>query len=120
MRSIRSDFAPQSFDDGLLRFEVGPEHETCLVRIVGGDLDLCSVTLLENELHRLLSSDVESVVLDLTELQFIDSTGLQCLVRAAERSRRNGDRLRVIAPAGGHVDGILRLTGVREVLPLIP
>jgi anti-anti-sigma factor len=73
----------------------------------------------EKELQRLLSGDAASVILDITQLRFIDSTGLQCLVRATERSRRDGGRLRVIAPAQGEVDRILRLTGVRAVLPLI-
>jgi anti-sigma B factor antagonist len=109
--------APRSIVERELRIEIGPEAETCLIR-VAGELDLGTVPVLERELHRLLSHDLRRVILDLEDLEFIDSTGLGCLLAAANHSRVNGDRLRIIG-ASGYVDRILRLTGIREVLPLI-
>jgi anti-sigma B factor antagonist len=102
---------------GPLTIEVGPQLETCLVR-VEGELDLAGVPMLERELEELLSSDLQSVILDLEELEFIDSLGLRCLLEAARGSRANGDRLRMLRPTG-QVARILKLTGVGEVLPLI-
>lgn len=115
---VQRDLGPREFVRARSRIEVGPEGETCLLR-VGGELDLDAVAMLERELHRLLSADIQSVILDLSELQFIDSTGLHCLLRAAERSRRDGDRLRIITPESPDVDRLLRLIGIRDVLPII-
>jgi anti-anti-sigma factor len=82
---------------------------------VSGELDLSTVPAFESEIQRLISVELKSVVLDLADLEFIDSVGLHALVRVA---RANGDRLRMIAP-GGHVDEILRVSGIRGFLPLI-
>ena len=109
--------APRSIVEGALRIEIGPEAETCLVR-VAGELDLANVPALERELHRILTHDLQRVILDLEDLEFIDSTGLACLVKATRHSRADGDRLRIIG-ATGQVDRVLRLTGVRDVLPVI-
>jgi anti-sigma B factor antagonist len=103
--------------DGSLTIEVGPEAETCLVR-VAGELDIAAASALEDELNRLLSSDLKGVILDLGDLRFIDSTGLQCLLLVTRRSRADGDRLRMRGTKG-EVDSILRFTGIREVLPMI-
>jgi anti-sigma B factor antagonist len=108
---------PRSIVERDLRIEIGPELETCLIRIAG-ELDLATAPVLERELHRLLSGGLVRVILDLEELEFIDSTGLSVLVGAANHSRADGDRLRIIG-ATGEVDRMLRLTGIRDVLPPI-
>ena len=51
-------------------------------------------------------------------MQFIDSLGLACLIKATRRSREDGDRLRMIKPRG-HVADVLHTTGIDDVLPLI-
>jgi anti-sigma B factor antagonist len=103
--------------EGGLTIEVGPEVETCLVH-VAGELDLATASALESELHRLLSSDLTRVVLDLGDLLFIDSTGLQCLLQATRHSRADGDRLRMLGP-NAEIDRVLRFSGMREILPII-
>ncbi len=107
----------RSIVDGGLRIEIGPEAETCLIRVVG-ELDLGTVPALERELHRILSHDLQRVIVDLEDLEFIDSTGLLCLVKATRHSRADGDRLRFIG-ATGQVDRVLKLTGVADLLPVI-
>ena len=109
--------APRSIAERELRIEIAPEGETCLIR-VAGELDLGTVPALERELHRILSHDLSRVILDLEGLEFIDSIGIVCLVKAARRSSADGDRLRVIG-GKGQVERVLRLTGVRDLLPVI-
>ena len=110
------ELAPRLVAQGPLTIEVGSGREPCVVS-VRGELELNSAGALERELHRLLSS-VPLVVLDLGGLEFIDSTGLQCLVRVARHSKADGDRLRMLA-ATHEVDRMLRVTGIREALPMI-
>jgi anti-sigma B factor antagonist len=83
-----------------------------------GELDLSNVAVLESELGRLLASDLQTVVVDLADLEFIDSIGLGCLLTATRRSRADGDRLRMLG-ATGDVDRVLKLTGLDQTLPLI-
>jgi len=109
--------SPRSVTEGLLSIDVGPQYETCLIRL-GGELDGSSADALFTELNRLLATDAQTILLDLEGLDFIDSVGLQCLVRAARRSRDRGDQLRIVG-ARGQVQELLSLTGLNTALPLI-
>lgn len=90
---------------------------TCSVAL-SGELDLESAPAMLGELNRLLALDYEIVVVDLRSLEFIDSTGLRCLLQAARRSRATRDQLRIVEPRGA-VERVLQLTQVDRALPLI-
>ena len=83
-----------------------------------GELDLATVPLLERAFDAALrDDDAEVIVVDLTELGFMDSTGIHLLIRM-HGVCADSDRLRVIngSPA---VERLLDLTGVRAQLPVI-
>jgi anti-sigma B factor antagonist len=76
-----------------------------------GELDLGTTGRLEAAL-------VEAgrpVVLDLSRLSFMDSTGVRVLLEAAERA---GDGLRIVPPAGGDARVTIEETGIGALLPL--
>ena len=54
-------------------------------------------------------------MLDLTELEFIDSTGLAVIVRADTRAKNDGHVLRVLRP-NGEVARVFELCELDEVL----
>ena len=81
-----------------------------------GELDVSSSAALEDELQRVNSATV--VVLDLTQLEFIDSTGLGVLVKTHQRMRDDGDQLAVIEGTG-QVKRLLELTGLDQQLRLV-
>jgi anti-sigma B factor antagonist len=81
-----------------------------------GELDLGTAGELQLELERAEASDARSIVLDLSGLTFMDSTGVQLLLRAHARSRADANRLRLLrGPAVVH--RVLELTGVATLLP---
>lgn len=83
-----------------------------------GELDLATAPLLESAFDAVLNDDAaELIVVDLTELSFIDSTGVHLLIRM-HRACAELDRLRVINGSRA-VQRILDLTGVRARLPII-
>lgn len=61
-----------------------------------GELDLASAPMLERRLQMAESTDSVRLVIDLSGLQFIDSTGLHTLVRAEQRWRANGRQLSLL------------------------
>ncbi len=69
--------------------------------------------------QRLLDSSAghRCLVLDLTAVDRIDSTGLGVLVGALKRLRAGGGQLRLAAPHGD-VARLLHATGLDKVLPL--
>jgi anti-sigma B factor antagonist len=83
-----------------------------------GELDIATVPILERAFEGAFEDgEVRMIVVDLTELAFMDSTGLHALLRLAEACRA-ADRLRVVG--GSHVvERLFDLSGVRDQLPII-
>jgi anti-sigma B factor antagonist len=85
---------------------------------VAGELDLASSPKLEQQLDEVWASDAELLVIDLRELEFMDSTGLSIIVGAQQRL---GDSERKLSVVKGppQVQRLLDLTGVSERLQLV-
>ena len=71
------------------------EHEDSLALRAIGELDISSAPALEDSLLHAFESAAPSVTLDLTEVSFIDTTGLRVVAWAHENSRAEGDRVRM-------------------------
>src|SRR5918998_6325921 len=56
------------------------------VLALSGELDLAGADLLDSELHRAECSDASEIVIDLRDLEFIDSTGIRLVYLADMRS----------------------------------
>ena len=84
---------------------------------VSGELDLASSPALQEELDR-VSADSELLIIDLRELDFMDSTGLSVLVRAHQRAEEQGRRLAMVK-GPQQVQRLLSLTGVADRLTLV-
>jgi anti-anti-sigma factor len=83
---------------------------------LAGELDLATADEVEQELLRVEASDAASIVLDLSGLTFMDSTGVRLLVSADARSRADERRLSLRrGPAS--VQRVMELSGVDELLP---
>jgi anti-sigma B factor antagonist len=83
-----------------------------------GELDLDGAPELERELRLAESREPQTLLVDLSGLDFIDSSGIAVLVHATERSRQNGNSLTLLrgSPA---VDRIVELTGLGDHLPIV-
>ena len=82
---------------------------------VSGEVDLSTAPALDSYLQFVLDQGEHHVVIDLTGVEFIDSSGLEGLVPAAERAQAAGG---CVTLRGGRrvVDLILELTGLDLVL----
>jgi anti-sigma B factor antagonist len=80
-----------------------------------GELDIATVDALR---QRLIAAVVRpgDTVLDLSDVTFIDSTGLGAVIVADRLARERGGRLAVIAPRGTAASTLFTLTGVRRRL----
>jgi stage II sporulation protein AA (anti-sigma F factor antagonist) len=78
-----------------------------------GELDLSTVSLLEERLIQALSAD--DTVLDLSRVSFIDSTGIALLLSVSATSREHGWHLELRDPSPS-VERLIKLTGVTELL----
>ena len=84
-----------------------------VVRVaLSGELDLSNVLSVEEQLRR-VEDHRETLLLDLRELRFIDSTGLRLILSAHQRARKHGRRLRIV-PGSGAVKRLFRLSGLEH------
>ena len=73
---------------------------------------------LEEKLDEVFGSDAELVILDLRELEFMDSTGLSVLIRAHQTAEAEERRLYLVK-GPPQVQRLLTLTGVGERLAAV-
>lgn len=85
---------------------------------VAGELDLASGPELEAELERIAGPDTRLLVIDLSGLDFMDSTGLSIIVRAHQRLGGEGCELGLVR-GSPQVQRLLDLTGVAERLRIV-
>lgn len=90
--------------------------DSAYVVSVGGELDLYSSPRLTAELGA-LTADAAEVVLDLTDVTFMDSTALGSILASARLLRDAGGRLSLVA-SGASTRKLLALVGVDRVLPV--
>ncbi|MFN8075722.1 MAG: STAS domain-containing protein [Kineosporiaceae bacterium] len=86
---------------------------------VGGDLDVQTGPALREVLYELAAKGGQDVVLDLSQVSFLDSSGLGVLVGALKRTRAAGGSLRLAGCSGSVLD-VLTLTGLNRVFALEP
>ena len=85
-----------------------------------GELDLSTVQRLDAAIQRAEEEEVERIVLDLSELSFLDSTGLSLLLKTSVRHREDGNRLSFIPSKHEAVRGLIELTKSSEMFERAP
>lgn len=94
------------------------------VRVVAvrGELDLSTAADLESPLEDAVASGNAAVLIDLSDCEFIDSTGIAMIVRAWQRLDRaadgEGDGKVVICSANDQVRRVLEITGLELSIPI--
>ena len=83
-----------------------------------GELDLSTVAKVQEELRRVEASSPATLVVDLSKLTFLDSTGLRCIVTADERARAEGRRI-VIVRGPDAVQRVFAITRLEERLEMV-
>ena len=84
---------------------------------VVGELDLGTVPVLTESVER-VKHGIKALTLDLSDLTFMDSTGLRVILSARERWRSNGQEL-ALTESSSQVQRLLAVSGVGERLRVV-
>ncbi len=96
------------------------ERDTAGITVaVSGEIDAASAPALRSYLNELLSEGYTEVTLDLTDMTFIDSSGLGVVVGLINQLRRQEGRLIICNPPPIAVQ-VLRISGLTSFLEIVP
>jgi anti-sigma B factor antagonist len=101
-------------DFGRLSITSGRDGDVHTIAL-SGELDLANAPEVERQLTGAEAADATSIVLDLSGLTFIDSTGIRMIVSADARSRANSHRLTLLrgSPA---VQRVFVISGIDKIV----
>jgi anti-sigma B factor antagonist len=81
------------------KFNLEIQHEGATVRVLlSGELDLSTAPELLAQIYGLSSRGLPDLVLDVSELDFIDSAGLYVFITLHKRARAKGTRFVIASP----------------------
>ena len=87
-----------------------------VVLSVTGDLDIASAAAFRDVSLRTLGIDPVVLVLDLTDVPFIDSSGIAVLVLLRRKARTH--RSELVLVSNSRVDAVLRISGLEHVFTI--
>ncbi len=83
-----------------------------------GEFDMAAKDAAAAALAAALAGDAESIVVDLRDVSYMDSTGVSCLARAKRMADGLGRRI-VLQNGSGPSRRVLELTGLDEMLEVV-
>ena len=94
-------------------------HDDHTIVTISGEIDLYTAPRLHGELAALIADGKPArVVVDMSGVEFCDSTGMNVLLSCLRRARERGGDLEIAAPKPA-VRKILQVTGLDSVFTLV-
>jgi anti-sigma B factor antagonist len=94
------------------------QHEGQTRVVLAGELDIASTEQLDEALATIEGEDLGTLVLDLRNVEFIDSTGLRTVIAADERAR-SADRRFVVVRGPGAVERLFSVTQLDQRFEIV-
>jgi anti-anti-sigma factor len=104
------------------QFEInsGPGPADVFVVRVAGEVDMSHEEELRGELRGAVAADSNGIVVDLTECEFIDSSGVRALLLSREAQNSDGTEKLAVAASSEQILRILSVMGIDRVIPIRP
>jgi anti-sigma B factor antagonist len=113
--------ATPSADIPQFEIDSGPGPEDVYVVRVAGEVDMSHEEELRGELRTAVAADARGIVVDLTECEFIDSSGVRALLLSREAQHpEDGTELLAVAASSEQILRILSVMGIDRVIPIRP
>ena len=114
------DFPGNTGEDGAVALTVSTRNDPgCAIVAVSGDVDISTSPDLRTALAEVVAAGNRAIVVDLSAVRFVDSTGLGVLVGAYTAVRNAGGRLAVVNDHSA-VLKVLSITALHDVLGVHP
>jgi anti-anti-sigma factor len=105
--------------EGLVGIEIEGRGDVVLAHLTG-ELDVAGATGTGERIAEAVPTSAAGLVVDLTDLEFIDSSGISMLFGLARRLGSRRQQLRVAAPPRGPVSRVLEIVDFERAAPVRP
>ena len=103
--------------DGLAGLDI-EEREGVVIARLTGELDVAGAPSIGETIGEAVPTSARGLVVDMSELEFIDSSGVSMLFSLARRVGSRRQELRVVAPAGQPVARVLDIVEFDKAAPV--
>jgi anti-anti-sigma factor len=103
--------------DRIASFEF-EDHEGVLVAVVEGEIDGSNAADLRLALSERLPSTASALVLDLSQVRYLDSSGIHLLFDLGRRLAARRQAIRLVVPDGAPTKRVLELCAMETVAPM--
>jgi anti-anti-sigma factor len=94
--------------------------DAVVVGALSGEVDMSNAALLERAIAEAVPNSARGLVLDLSALSYIDSSGVRLVLSLAGSLRWRGQELVIAAPEGSSCRRVLTLAGIEGSVALEP
>jgi anti-sigma B factor antagonist len=101
-----------------LEISIGRHGGACVVTLTG-EVDVYTAPALRARLIEAAESECSAIVVDMSGVDFIDSSGLGVLVSVLKRVREQGSTMSIVSDREVILK-VFRITGLDRVFPIVP
>ena len=99
-----------------MKVEIRVEGKYLIISL-RGELDVESSQEMKSEVRKLISSEAPNVVIDLTNVNYVDSSGLGTLIALQKDARFNGGSLSIVG-ASQQIRRVMKMTNLDKLFEL--
>jgi anti-sigma B factor antagonist len=101
----------------LVELEIEQRDDVVIARLTG-ELDIAGAPGLGDRIHDAVPTSARALVVDMSSLDFIDSSGIAMLFALGRRLGSRRQQMRVVAPAGKPVSRVLEIVEFDRAAPV--
>ena len=94
------------------------DHDGVIVARLDGEIDLSNARALGDELPAAVPHAALGVVIDLSSVTYLDSSGVHVMFELAERLRGRQQQLRVAVPEAAPLRRVLKVVDLESAVPI--
>ena len=87
---------------------------------VSGEVDVYTAPRLRDCLYDLIGDGKMQLVIDFSDMDFIDSTGLHAIVESVRTAKSVGRKLKLSAELPAHARRLMEIVGLLPFIPIAP
>jgi|SRR5215211_2559349 len=104
--------------EDLVHVEIEQRDDEVVVARLTGELDISAAERTGRKIEEAVPSSARGLVVDMSELEFMDSSGVSMLFALARQVGSHRQQLRVVAPPGRPVSRVLQIVEFERAAPI--